>query len=235
MRALLVDDERLARRELRSLLAEHADVEVIAEADCVDAAARVVNSDRPDVIFLDVQLTYESGFDLLARLENAPRVVFVTAYDRHALRAFDVNALDYLLKPVHPDRLARALDRLRDAPVTTEGARALGYDDRVWLADGAGSRFVAVREVVCVRSAGDYSEVVLEDGATVLVNRPLKSWEERLPATHFTRIHRGSIVNLAFVEGLEHTGEGCAVRLRGLADPLPMSRRYAARVRERFG
>lgn len=235
MRALLVDDERLARRELRSLLADHGDVEVVAEADDIDSAERAVRQGRPDVIFLDVQLTYESGFDLLVRLDEAPHVVFVTAYDRHALRAFDVNAIDYLLKPVHPDRLAKALDKLRQSPARPDAVRPLAHDDHVWLSDGSSSRFAAVRDVVCVRSAGDYSEVILADGATVLVNRPLKVWEERLPQASFTRIHRGSIVNLSFVERLENGGDCWAVCLRGLKEALPMSRRYAARVRERFG
>jgi two-component system, LytTR family, response regulator len=257
--ALIVDDERLARRELRTLLDAHArSIAVVGEAASVREAARRVEALAPDVVFLDVQMPRQSGFELLDQVENTFRVVFVTAYDAYALRAFEVNALDYLLKPVHPDRLARTVGRLLapegDAPPDSprpdaprpdaprpeaepadEGGRRLEPDDHLFLSFDRRARFVRVRAIVCVCGAGDYSEVVLEDGQRALVSRTLRQWEDRLPARAFVRIHRASIVNLDFVERVERSDdEAYAVFVRGVAEPLTMSRRQAARVKMRF-
>ncbi len=247
--ALLVDDERLARRELRTLLGAHDSVAVVGEASSVREAVRRVEALGPDVVFLDVQMPRQSGFELLDQVENSFRVVFVTAYDAYALRAFEVNALDYLLKPVRPDRLARTLDRLLapegpeppelarpEAPALgDEAGRRLGPDDHLFLSFDRRSRFVRVRAIVCVCGAGDYSEVVLEGGQRALVSRTLRQWEDRLPPGEFARIHRATIVNLDFVERVERSDdEAYAVYLRGVAEPLTMSRRQAARVKLRF-
>jgi two-component system, LytTR family, response regulator len=246
--ALIVDDERLARRELRTLLDAHDAIAVVGEAASVREAVRRVEALEPDVVFLDVQMPRQSGFELLDQVENSFRVVFVTAYDSYALRAFEVNALDYLLKPVHPDRLARTVDRLlapsdaeppespRPEPATPEdSSRRLDGDDHLFLSFDKRSRFVRVRSIVCVCGAGDYSEVVLEDGQRALVSRTLRQWEERLPSRGFVRIHRATIVNLDFVERVEKSDdEAYAVFLRGVEAPVTMSRRQAARVKMRF-
>jgi two-component system LytT family response regulator len=255
--ALLVDDERLARRELRTLLGAHADdIAVVGEASSVREAARRLETLEPDVVFLDVQMPRQSGFELLAQVDNRFRVVFVTAYDAYALRAFEVNALDYLLKPVHPERLARTVGRLRLAAAgaddeaappprpepsspaprpADDDARPLGADDHLFLSFDRRARFVRVRAIVCVCGAGDYTEVVLEDGQRALVSRTLRQWEDRLPPRTFVRIHRATIVNLDFVERVERgEDEAYEVFVRGLDGPLTMSRRQAARVKSRF-
>lgn len=251
--ALIVDDERLARRELRTLLEAHDAIAVVGEAASVREAVRRVEALGPDVIFLDVQMPRQSGFELLDQVENSFRVVFVTAYDAYALRAFEVNALDYLLKPVHPDRLARTVDRLLapsdaeppesprpesprpEAAPPEDSSRRLDGDDHLFLSFDKRSRFVRVRSIVCVCGAGDYSEVVLEDGQRALVSRTLRQWEERLPPRGFVRIHRATIVNLDFVERVEKSDdEAYAVFLRGVEAPVTMSRRQAARVKMRF-
>ena len=131
--ALIVDDERLARQELRALLAVHPEVQVVGEAASVDEAARHLAREQPDVVFLDIQMPGESGFDLFARAPVSSRVVFVTAHDAHALRAFDVNALDYLLKPVVPARLAESIARLREQAAAAPGGRAAVRDRRLRL------------------------------------------------------------------------------------------------------
>ncbi|MCP3097988.1 LytTR family DNA-binding domain-containing protein [Myxococcus sp. K15C18031901] len=242
-RALLVDDERLSRAELRELLLPHPWVKVVGEADSVASALARIEELRPTLLFLDVQMPGESGFDLLGRLPECPfAVIFVTAYDAHALRAFEVNALDYLLKPVHPERLARTLGRItprepgRAEPTPGPSRQKLAEGDLLLLEDGARSRFVRVEQLVCVRGAGDYSEVVTVDGACVLSPRPLKDWEARLPERSFARIHRSALVNLTFVERVDRgLGGGGHVYLRGVAVPLPLSRPHAAALRERFG
>ncbi|MFP2956270.1 LytR/AlgR family response regulator transcription factor [Myxococcus sp. 1LA] len=169
-------------------------------------------------------------------------MIFVTAHDAHALRAFEVNALDYLLKPVHPERLARTLTRLsareqgRSEPPSGPVRQKLVEGDMLFLENGAKSRFVRVDQTVCLCGAGDYAEVVTADGLRTLSPRPLKEWEQRLPPRTFARIHRSALVNLTFVErvdrGLGGSGE---VFLRGVQEPLPLSRSHAAVLRERFG
>jgi two-component system, LytTR family, response regulator len=237
MSAIIVDDERLARRELVSLLKVHPEIAIAGEAASVDEAAALVRTVDPDAVFLDIQMPRRSGFELLEAADVRGRVIFVTAHDVHAIRAFEVNALDYLLKPVHPARLAVAIGRLLAAaeaprPVT---AATLEPDDQLFLTEGRAARFVRVRTIVCIRGAGDYSEVVLPDGKQLLSPRPLKDWEARLPAQSFARVHRTAIVNLDHVERVERaTEDAFRVFLRGMPEPVPLSRRHAARLRS-FG
>ncbi|MCE9667943.1 LytTR family DNA-binding domain-containing protein [Myxococcus stipitatus] len=235
LRVLLVDDERLARAELRKLLVPHPELEVVGEAADADEAARRVAELEPDVLFLDVQMPEASGFELLARVEVKAQVVFVTAYDTHALRAFEVNALDYLLKPVHPQRLRATVERLLQKTGTPQGAptaRPLTLDDHLFLSGERRTRFVQVDDIACLCSAGDYSELVTRDGQRYLTPRPLSEWEARLPEKHFTRIHRGAIIHLACVERVDGTAdEGFLVHVRGAGAPLSMSRRHAARLK----
>lgn len=270
--AILVDDERLARRELARLLAVHPELTLVGEASSVEEAAELVRRLDPDVIFLDIQMPRRSGFELLDAAEVRGRVVFVTAHDVHALRAFEINALDYLLKPVHPARLAVTVGRLlasppagggaghasrgpregqrdepresqrddpADAPRQDQAAAAaaskLELDDHLFLSEGRAARFVRVRAIVCIRGAGDYSELVLSDAKRLLSPRPLKEWEARLPAQSFARVHRTAIINLDHVEAVQRISEQAFhVTLRGLAEPVPLSRRHAARLRS-FG
>ncbi len=237
--AVIVDDERLARRELRRLLEEaHADVvHVVGEAESVSAAARVARDTSADVVFLDIQLAGETGMDLLPLLGADVDVVFVTAYDEYTLRAFEVNALDYLLKPVAPDRLAVTIARLAGRQPRAPGAGTVAYEDRLLLRLGAERAFVRVRDIAAIEADGDGSTLIL---APQLARKPsarsLREWEQRLPDRQFVRIHRSTIVNLEHVERLEPSSQaGQHVYLRGLTRPLTMSRRYGAKLRERFG
>lgn len=230
--AIIVDDERLARRELARLLAAHPELSIAGEAASVEEAAEMVRRCDPDVIFLDIQMPKRSGFELLDAACVRGRVVFVTAHDVHALRAFEVNALDYLLKPVHPDRLAVTVARLLARGEERTSTAALAADDHLFLSESRGARFVRVRSILCIRGAGDYSELVLAQDQRVLSPRPLKEWEARLPAQLFARVHRTAIVNLEHVEAVQRLGEHALhVALRGLAEPVPLSRRHAARLR----
>jgi two-component system, LytTR family, response regulator len=230
-----VDDERLARVELLTLLRAHPEVEVVGEAGDADEALRRLDALDPDVLFLDVQMPGASGFELLERAHPRGRVVFVTAYDTHALRAFDVNALDYLLKPVHPERLAATMARLAGSAAAPSSVPRLGCDDHLWIQSDRAARFVKVRQIACILGAGDYTEVVSGDGRRTLVLRALKDWERRLPAELFARVHRGTLVNMEWVERIEpHGDESYRVVLRGIERPVPMSRRHAARLRFRL-
>jgi two-component system LytT family response regulator len=234
-----VDDERLARRELRTLLEEaHADqVHIVGEADSVSSAARLVHATDADVVFLDIQLAGETGMDLLPLLGVDVDVVFVTAHDDYTLRAFEVNALDYLLKPVAPERLAVTVSRLAAAQPPAPIREAITYDDRLLLRFGQERAFVRVRDIVAVEADGDGSALRLSpDLARKASTKSLREWEQRLPDRHFVRIHRSSIVNLEYVERLETWSHASQhVYLRGLKEPMTMSRRFGARLRDRFG
>ncbi len=237
--AVLVDDERLARRELRTLLEEaHAEhVHIVGEADSVSAAARLVHATDADVVFLDIQLAGETGMDLLPLLGADVDVVFVTAHDAYTLRAFEVNALDYLLKPVAPERLAVTVSRLAATQPPPPVREKVTYDDRLFLRLGQERAFVRVRDIVAVEAEGDGSTLRL---APHLTRKPstksLREWEQRLPDRNFVRIHRSTIVNLEYVERLETWSHASQhVYLRGLKEPVTMSRRFGARLRDRFG
>lgn len=235
--AILVDDERLARLELRSMLMQHEIIEVVGEAETVAQAAELVHTKTPDVIFLDVQLPGETGFDLLGRISPDCKIIFVTAYDAYAIRAFEVNALDYLLKPINPRRLTQAIERLTahdSAPVAP--VRDLAYEDRLFIEINERSRLLKVSDIILISAMGDYSEIFSCDGQKSLVLKPLKDWEERLPAKHFARIHRSTIVNLEYVERVESWfNRSYRIHIRQMAEPLVMSRRYAARFKTTFG
>jgi two-component system LytT family response regulator len=245
--AVLVDDEPLARGELHRLLAAHPEVAVVAEADTVAGAAERVRLTGADLVFLDVQLADgESGLDLVPRLEPGVQVVFVTAYDRYAVRAFEAHALDYLLKPVAPERLARALARLdppagapatavRDAPLGPADA-PLGVGDRLFLRIDERMAFLGVAHIRAVLADRDAAELLLVDGRRASVRKPLAEWAARLPGSHFLQIHRSTIVNLDHVDRVDEWSHGSyQVWLRGLPEPLVMSRRFAARLRDRLG
>jgi two-component system, LytTR family, response regulator len=236
-RAIIVDDERLARVELRSMLDEYPQVQVVGEADGVEAAAELVRTTGPDVVFLDVQMPGLSGFELFDHVDATFRTIFVTAYDAHALRAFEVNALDYLLKPVSPRRLARAIERLVSEGRDSEPQpRRLDYGDRLFLTADDRPRLLKVEAIAFIRAADDYSEVHTSDGKTLLVQKPLKEWEGRLPENCFWRIHRSTIVNVEYVERIEENlNRSYLVYLRGFAEPFLVSRRYATELRARFG
>ena len=237
LRAAIVDDERLARRALRSMLADERGVVVVAEAGNVDDAEAAIRRERPDVVFLDVQLRGESGFDLLARDAGPFRTVFVTAFDTYAVRAFEVHAVDYLLKPVEPARLAEALRRVRGpaAAVEDSGPSAYEYDDFFFHADERRPRFIRIRDIAFIRAAGNYTEVHTSDERPVLVLRTLAAWEAQLAGTPFVRVHRSVLVNCAFVEriarGPNYTYD---LYVKGRRDPLPMSRRRALELKDRW-
>ncbi len=239
MKALLIDDERLARNELRRLLAAHTDIEIAGEAVDVDDAVQKAAALRPEVVFLDVQMPGGDGFGLLERLEPPlPAVIFTTAYDEFAVKAFEFNALDYLLKPVDPNRLAAALEKLRargsGAPFETAGAsHRLSLDDKVFVREGDRCWFVPVKNIRLLESEGNYTRVHFDDNKPQLF-RSLTAMEERLDPKHFFRANRKQVINLAWVEGLEPWfSGGLLVRLKG-GLKIELSRRQAQDFRERM-
>ncbi len=238
--AVIVDDERLARRELRTLLEEAhtAVVHIVGEAASLEEAARIVQATDADLVFLDISLGRESGFDLLPSLGTDVDVVFVTAHDVHALRAFEINALDYLMKPVEAARLARTMQRLsRPSAEHAENLRPLTYEDRLFLRLNDHPAFVRVADIIAIEAAADHSLVHLATlPQAAQTNKALREWEQRLPEPHFVRIHRSTMINLGHVVRVEEWSHASfRVHMRNLTEPLTMSRRYGARVRSQLG
>jgi two-component system LytT family response regulator len=235
--ALIIDDERLARKDLSSLLENHPEIKIVGEAEDVPSAQIGITELQPDLIFLDIQMPGESGFDLLDKMEVSAKIIFVTAYDEYAIRAFEVNAVDYLLKPVNPERLAHALDKLEEDESETGGsARTLGYDDRLFLMVGSHFKFLKVDSILSIQAAGDYTEVFTGDGKKGLTLKSMKEWESRLPEQYFIRIHRSTIVNMDHIERVEEWfNYSFRVYLKGREEPLMMSRRYAAKLKDKLG
>ena len=226
---VLIDDERLARENLRVLLHPHPSVVVVGEADCAEAGRELIRARRPQLVFLDIQMPGGSGFDLLKRLEDPPAIIFVTAYDRYAIRAFEVNALDYLLKPVSLDRLKTALDRALSAqPRSPAPIRSLGMDDSVFLSTGRKQCFVPLNVVCAVRAEGNYTVVHTTRGERFMVRRTLKSWESALPRV-FHRTHRNTIISLHHIQSVEQRKKReLRVLVQGCPDPFPVSRQKAS-------
>lgn len=235
-KTLIVDDERLARKEMRRLLAEFDEISIIGEAENLSEAIEIIEKEKPQIVFLDIQLSNENGFELLEKTEQNFKLIFVTAFDAYAIRAFEVNALDYLLKPVNPDRLAKAIERLKEEKMGKKSEiRPLEFDDRIFLELGERSIFLKVNEISHINSAGDYSEIFTISGKKHLIEKPLREWEERLPEKHFLRIHRQTIINLEEIEEIETWfNRTFQVRLKNFREKLAVSRRYAVKLKQKF-
>lgn len=238
LRALLVDDERLVRKHLRQLLAEYPAVSIVGEAGSVPEAAALAKQLQPDVIFLDVQMPPATGFDLLPLLEPAPAVVFVTAHDTFAVRAFAASAADYLLKPVAPERLALALQHVRHgrtalAARESTASPRLARDDAFILRDAGRLRRVRVRDIAAVVAQGSYTRVHLATERSMLVLRQMAAWEALLPTPLFVRADRSLLVNLERVAGLDiHSRTAGELTLDAFgAPPISLGRIALARLR----
>lgn len=240
MRALVIDDERLARKELINLLNQLETVEVVGEAIHVEDAKEKIEQLQPDVIFLDIQMPEKTGFDLLEELDQVPHVIFTTAYDEYALKAFQVNALDYLLKPIEPKRLEEAVLKLQgrmEGIAKREEAEGLGnqkkltLEDQVFVKDGDRCWFVRLSNVRLFESDGNYIKVYFENFKP-MIHKSLNALDERLDEKSFFRASRKHIINLGWVEGIEPWfNGGLVVSLKG-GDRIEVSRRQAARFKE---
>ena len=225
MKALVVDDEPLARRELRRLLAAFPSIEVVGEASNIDEARASIEELQPEVVFLDIQMPGGTGFDLLAQLDRVPRIVFTTAYDQYAVKAFEVNALDYLLKPIETERLAMALRKL-EASTPRGVATTQPPLEQLFIRDGPRCWFVPLREVSVFSAEGNYVRL-LWGKERPLLGRSLAAVEQKLAPQRFFRANRSQIINLDFIERVE-LGEGGRLHVQLKDGPeIEVSRRQA--------
>jgi two-component system, LytTR family, response regulator len=247
LRTLIVDDEPLARRRIRALLGSHADIEIIGECGDGAAAVAAIRDQSPDLVFLDIQMPEMDGFGVIEAVGAArmPAVVFVTAYDRYALAAFDASAVDYVLKPFDTERFARALERARArcAPGALADVRA-GLQSLLMQAESSRDSTLALRvsgkivslhrsEIDWIEAAGNFVEVHA-GGSTWRVHEALAALERRLQAARFRRVHRSVLVNLARVREIRPTLNGDGEILLHDGTRLALSRRYRAALESEF-
>ena len=245
IRTLIVEDEHLARQELRYLLEAHPEIEIVGEATDAETARRLVAALQPDLLLLDISLPGETGFELLESLDQVPHVVFITAYDQYATRAFQVSALDYLLKPVHPERLATALARVAAAvarqpapspeanPETGSPAPGLPLtpQSQVFLKDGDTCHFVRLADIVLFEAVGNYVRVYF-DQLSPLLHKSLQQLEDKLPPDLFFRVNRQQILNLTAIDKVHaYYKGGLLLELRG-GRRVDVSTRQAVRFKE---
>ena len=240
MKALIIDDERLARKELIDLLGKHPEIEIIGEAKNAEEALKMIDQFDPDVLFLDIQMPEKNGFELLQELNNCPKVIFVTAYDDYAIKAFEVSALDYLLKPVDPNRLEETIKKLTQSEIPTKeietdnidkSKNKLGSSDRIFIKDGEKCWFVELSKVRMFESEGNYVKVHFDNNRPLIL-RSLNSLEERLDELTFFRANRKFIVNLKWISSIENWFNGGLKVQLGEGESLEISRRQTIRFKE---
>jgi two-component system LytT family response regulator len=236
-KAIIIDDERLARNELKKLLLDFPQIEIIDEAANANEGAEKIELHNPDLIFLDIQMPGKTGFDMLQELDKAPHVIFTTAYDEFALKAFEVNALDYLMKPIEPKRLADALQKLQQVEEKEAAGNGsfnrslLGEHDQVFVKDGERCWFVKLSEVRLFESVGNYAKVFFA-GNKPLILKSLNALEERLDEKVFFRANRKHIVNLRMIEKIEpYFNGGLLLEIQG-GEKVEVSRRQAVKFKE---
>ncbi len=235
MKALIIDDERLARTELIRLLEPFKDIEIVGEAINADDAHNKISELNPDVIFLDIQMPGKSGFDLLEELDKVPRVVFTTAYDEYALKAFEYNALDYLLKPIEPTRLEESVKKLLEGrkkdKIQESVHETLTAEDQVFVKDGDRCWFVKLEKVRLFESEGNYVRLYFDENKPLIL-RTLNYLDERLDSKSFFRANRKHIINLKWVENIEPwLNGGLLAKLKG-GHKIEVSRRQAVKFKE---
>ena len=235
-RTLIVDDEKFARSDLIELLSVIPDIDVVGEAKNIKTAVEAIEQLKPDLIFLDIQFPGETGFELFDKIDVKAKVIFVTAYDEYAIRAFDVNACDYLLKPVNPDRLSLAVKRLLENRENTIAKNiSLTNIDSIYLQINYKYYFLRVDSIIKITAADHYSEIITTKGLRGLTNKRLSEWSDCLPKESFIQVHRSTIINMNFVEKVERGANySYHLYLKNIDEPISISRRYASQIKSRM-
>ena len=235
IQALIVDDERLARENLKDLLKDQWDMRVVGEARSAKEAEKMIAEMHPNLIFLDIQMPGGSGFDLLESLEDPPSVIFVTAYDQFAIRAFEVNALDYLLKPIDPERLKEAIRRAAfRLPSFDAKGEVFSAADQVFLNTGKKASCVSVSNIVAVLAERNYTNVFNVQGERFMVRSSLADWERRLPQDMFVLLDRSTIINRNHIQLWTLHSRKAEVRMTGLETPIELGRAAYTRFKEQI-
>jgi two-component system LytT family response regulator len=234
IRCFVVDDERLARIVVRSQLERHQDTTVVGEASDLPAAVSGIRSVKPEVVFLDIGMQEHSGFDLLPALgKESPLIVFVTAYDQYAVRAFDVRAVDYLVKPIEPGRFDEAMNRLRERlRPARDGTPSVPSEEPLFVQAGKGGCWISPRDIAFIQSDRNYSSVTLTDGKGLIVRQTMAVWRRKLPQPGFLQVDRTLIVNLHQIRRTDFSGHSGLVYFMPGAAPLTLGRQATGRLRD---
>ncbi|RMG83485.1 MAG: DNA-binding response regulator [Bacteroidetes bacterium] len=234
IRTIIIDDERLARKELAEMLKDYDNIEIIAEADNPQEAIKLIDKEKPDLIFLDINMPEINGFELLEKINHDPKVIFVTAYDEYAIKAIKTNALDYIVKPVEKETLSAAIEKMTEIFDTEEKPQhQLSENDIVFLKDGEKCWLVEIKDIRFFESTGNYVKVFFKDFKPLIL-RSLNSLEKRLPEKIFFRANRKHIVNLRHVTKIQPWYNGGYLLEISSGDKIEVSRRQASKLKEVF-
>ncbi|HEX8016000.1 MAG TPA: LytTR family DNA-binding domain-containing protein [Flavobacterium sp.] len=231
IKVIIIDDERLSREELKRSLKVYEDFILIGEAENADDAKKIIETKLPDLIFLDIQMPEKSGFDLLESLNYVPTVLFTTAYNQFAVQAFEVNALDYLMKPIREERFAKAIEKIRDAINQRSSLNnSVTKDRKIFIKDGEKRFFIQLDEIYLIESLENYTRLFFR-GKKALQRRSLRQWEEMLDETVFFRINRTEIINIEYIQEVNRTAAGrLEVKLK-TGERLEVSNRQAVKFK----
>ncbi|SHF33169.1 LytR/AlgR family response regulator transcription factor [Pedobacter caeni] len=236
IKAIIIEDSRLARIELNELLKDFPEIGLIGEAGNAEEAIEMIRDLNPDLIFLDIHLPGKNGFEILQGLDKVPMVIFTTAYDQYALQAFEYNTMDYLLKPIAPERLgqaiAKVMSQLTKVRLTLKRDK-LGLNDRIFLKDGAKCWFVTLNDVRFFESKGNYTQVHFENNSP-LVLRSLQQIEDTLDDQQFIRVNRQQMVNVRFIVDVVEWFSGSLKLKLSSGETIEVSRRQVHRIKELF-
>ena len=236
--AIIIDDERLARLTLKKDLEKFPEIIIAGEASNITTAKSLIEQINPDLLFLDIQLSDGSGFDLLNQINYLGRIIFVTAYDEYAIRAFEINAVDYLLKPISTKRLKNAIDKLYNTDVQNvhKTAAKLNYNDHLMVTHNKSVKFIKINTITHIKASREYSYIKTSDGKEYLTSISIGEWESRMPDQNFCRIHRSTIINFDYIININHHFTGSAeVVIQGIPEPLNISRNYFKKLKSRYG
>jgi two-component system, LytTR family, response regulator len=234
--ALIIDDERLARLNLRKKLSMFSEIEVIGEASGIETGIKAIRDLNPDLLFLDIKLSDGTGFNLLDKIEFKGKVIFQTAYDEYACRAFEVNAMDYLLKPITKERLKKVIENI----INTSNENSVRnnpkfrYDDRIMIEQRKSIYFIKVENIICIKAEREYTTLFEKGGREYLVLKSLSDWQKELPDEHFVRVHRNSIINFNYIERSERFGNTANIYLSAIPEPILISRGYYKLIKSRY-
>ena len=236
-KVVIVDDESAGRKLIKEYLQDYPSLILVGEANNGVDAIKVINEFKPDLIFLDVQMPGMTGFEVLPHLEEIPRIIFSTAYDQYALEAFEVHAVDYLLKPYTKERFRKAIDRVQkesQSPMSNPLAESLimdkpAFPERILVQRGNKMVTIAVKEIIRIEASGDYSKLITGEKA-FLSNYGISKLESKLEPGTFIRVHRSSIINIHFVESVNKYVSSYDVRMKN-GDVVRVSRGYAENIK----
>jgi len=235
-RTLIIDDEKYARKDLREQLSGFACIDVIGEAKNIETAIEQIERLAPDLIFLDIQFPGETGFDLFEKTNISAKVIFVTAYDEFAIRAFEVNACDYLLKPVNPSRLALTIKRLNEnqEPIIIPSS-VFRNEDSIYIQLNNKYYFIRIDSIIKIVATDHFTEIITSKGIKGLSNKHLFEWDACLPKSSFVQVHRSAIVNMNFVEKITRGAYySHQIKMKSMETLIPISRKYLKIIKENF-